>query len=91
MTRKDIVDYVADNTTLSRSQAIGAVEAVVQAISKSLVKGESVFIRGFATFKAIETAPKVARNISNGNTVHVPAKKSAKLVLSKELKNLMNK
>ena len=83
MTRKDIVDHVVDNTTLSRSQAIEATEAVVGAICKSLRTGESVFIRGFATIKVVTTAPKIARNISTGTTVTVPAKKSAKLVLSK--------
>lgn len=90
MQKKDLVDYVINNTTLSRSQAIAATEAVVEAISNSLVKGESVFIRGFATIKAIKTAPKKARNISKGTVVTIPAQNSAKLVLSKELKERMN-
>lgn len=91
MTKKEIVDHVVNNTTLSRSEAITATEAVVGAICKSLRTGESVFIRGFATIKVITTAPKTARNISTGATVAVPAKKSAKLVLCKDMKNLMNK
>ena len=90
MKKNDIVDFIINNTTLSRSQAIAATEAVVEAISKSLVKGESVFIRGFATIKAVTTAPKKARNISKGVTVSIPAKNTAKLVLSKELKERMN-
>ena len=90
MKKNDIVDYVINNTTLSRSQAIAATESVVEAISSSLVKGESVFIRGFATIKAVTTAPKKARNISKGTVVSIPAQNTAKLVLSKELKNRMN-
>lgn len=90
MKKNDIVDFIINNTTLSRSQAIAATEAVVEAISQSLVKGESVFIRGFATIKAVTTAPKKARNISKGVTVSIPAKNTAKLVLSKELKERMN-
>ena len=50
----------------------------------------SIFIRGFATIKAVTTAPKKARNISKGVTVSIPAKNTAKLVLSKELKERMN-
>ncbi len=90
MKKNDIVDYVFNNTNLSRSQSITATEKVVEAIISSLEKGESVFIRGFATIKAITTAPKKARNISKGTCVLIPPQRSAKLVLCKELKNRMN-
>ena len=90
MRKIDIVDNIVNNTTVSRSQAIEAIDSVVETISNSLVNGESVFIRGFATFKAITTAPKKARNISKGTLVTIPALKSAKLILSKQLKNRMN-
>ena len=90
MKKIDIVDYIVNNTTLSRSQAIAATDSVVQAISNSLIKGDSVFIRGFATIKAVTTAPKKARNISKGTVVSIPAQNTAKLVLSKELKERMN-
>lgn len=91
MIKTDIVDYVINNTTLSRSQAINATDSVIEAISHSLIKGESVFIRGFATIKAVITAPKKARNINKGTAVTIPAQHSAKLVLSKDLKERMNK
>lgn len=45
MIKTDIVDYIVNNTTLSRSQAINATDSVIEAISHSLIKGESVFIR----------------------------------------------
>ena len=90
MKKNDIVDCVINNTTLSRSQAIAATDSVIEAISQSLINGESVYIRGFATFKAVTTAPKKARNISKGTTVCIPAMNTAKLVLSKDLKNRMN-
>lgn len=91
MKKNDIVNYVIDNTTLSRSQAMAATESVVEAICSSLVKGESIFIRGFATIKAVKSAPKKARNISKGTLVTIPAKNTAKLILCKELKDKMNK
>lgn len=90
MKKIEIVDHIVSNTTLSRSQAIAATDSVIEAISNSLVKGESVFIRGFATIKAVKTAPKKARNISEGTIVTIPAQNTAKLVLSKELKQRMN-
>lgn len=91
MTKQDIVDHLVNNTTLSRSQAITATDGIVEAFAKSLVNGESVFIRGFATLKVVTAAPKKARNINNGTSILIPARKTARLVLSKELKQLMNK
>lgn len=91
MRKIEIAEYIVSNTTLSRSQAIAATDCVVEAISKSLINGESVFIRGFATIKAVTSAPKKARNINKGTVVTIPAQNTAKLVLSKELKELMNK
>ena len=90
MIKSDIVDYIINTTTLSRSQAIAATDSVVEAISNSLIKGESVFIRGFVTIKAVTTAPKKARNISKGIVVTIPARRTAKIILGRELKNQMN-
>lgn len=91
MKKNDIVDYIINNTILTRSQAMIATDTVFEAIAQSLINGESVFIRGFATIKAINTAIRKARNINKGTFVVVPPQKSAKLVLSKELKQRMNK
>lgn len=90
MKKTDIVDYVINNTKLTRSQAIAATESVVEAISQSLINGESVYLRGFATIKAITKAAKKGRNLNNGKEVAIPARKSAKLILCKELKEQMN-
>lgn len=90
MKRTDIVDYVVSNTPLTRSQAIAAVESTVEAISQALIKGDSVYLRGFATIKSITTAPKKARNISKGIVVTIPARRTAKIILGRELKNQMN-
>lgn len=90
MKKHDIIKYVAKKAKLTEEQAIAATESVLEAISNSLAKEESVCLRGFATIKVVKTAPKKARNISKGTIVSIPARKTAKLVLSKELKNRMN-
>lgn len=64
MKKIEIVEHVINNTTISRSQAIQAVDCVFDAIENSLCKGESVYIRGFATIKAHTSKRKKARNIS---------------------------
>lgn len=90
MKKIEIVEHIVSNTTISRSQAIQAVDCVFDAIENSLSRGESVYIRGFATIKAYTSKRKKARNISKGTTVVIPAQRSAKLVISKQLKARMN-
>ena len=90
MKKIEIVEHVINNTTISRSQAIQAVDCVFDAIENSLCRGESVYIRGFATIKAHTSKRKKARNISKGTTVVIPAQRSAKLIISKQLKARMN-
>lgn len=85
MTKKDIVDHVINNTTLSRSQAIEATESIVEAIRSSLEKGESVYIRGFATVKVVERKQKTARDIRKGTTVVVPSRKAVKFIPSNKI------
>nr|DAV37230.1 MAG TPA: DNA binding protein [Caudoviricetes sp.] len=91
MIKANIADYLINNTTLSRSQALKAVDCVFESIEKSLCKNESVYIRGFGTIKVYTTKERKARNISKGTAVVVPAHNTAKLIISKELKNKMNK
>lgn len=51
MRKIEIVEHVINNTTISRSQAIQAVDCAFDAIEKALCKGESVYIRGFGTIQ----------------------------------------
>ena len=66
MKKCEIVDYVINKTELSRSQANEAVESVFNAIHDALRNGESVYIRGFATFKTYKTKERKARTLTKG-------------------------
>ena len=90
MKKCDIVDYVINATDLTKAQATNAVNAVFDAMCDALIKGENVYVRGFATIKHKTTKPRVARNINQGTAMHVPEQKTAKLILGGELKTKMN-
>ena len=90
MRKAEIVEHVVANTTLSRSQAMEAIAGVFGAIEKSLCKGESVYVRGFATFKAYTKKARKGHDFKNGTSVDLPERNFAKLVLSKELKEKLN-
>ena len=88
MRKIEIVEHVINNTTISRSQAIQAVDCAFD--EKALCKGESVYIRGFGTIKTYITKERKARNIYKRTTVIIPARRTVKLVVSKQLKEKMN-
>jgi DNA-binding protein HU-beta len=90
MRKADIADYLISNTSISRSQAIKAVDCAFDAIEKALCKGENVYIRGFGTIKTYITKERKARNIYKRTTVIIPARRTVKLVVSKQLKEKMN-
>lgn len=90
MTKQDIIDRLTNECGLHRASAIRAVEGMISSISGSLARGESVSLRGFATFKPVVAAEKLGRNINTGAPVTIPARRTVKLILSKEFKESLN-
>lgn len=90
MIKKDLIEEVIYATDLDRSTAAKAVEAVINTITDALVKGDNVYLRGFATFRNVVKKEKIGRNIHRDCKVVIPEHRSVKLILCKELKNRMN-
>lgn len=90
MTKQDLIDHLTNNCGLHRSSAIRAVNGVIDKITDSLADGEAVTLRGFATIKPVEKAEKIGRNMNNDTPVVIPAHRSVKFVVSKELKDKLN-
>lgn len=90
MTKQDIIDHLTNNCGLHRSSAIHAADGFIGAVSDALTRGEAVTLRGFGTIKPVQLASKPARNLNTGETVIIPARRSVKIILSKELKEKLN-
>ena len=86
MNKNDIIEHLVQHEGISRSTAMKAVNGTFEAMKHALTKGDDVTLRGFGTFHVTQVAQKTARNISKGTTITVPAHRSVKLILSKELK-----
>ena len=88
MTKNEIISEVVSTTNLTRSQAIKAYDAIFKSIQKSLIKGERVSLRGFATIKVVKTKERIS--YLHGKQVPIPACATARLKLCMELKKQMN-
>jgi DNA-binding protein HU-beta len=75
MTKKDLVNEVASRTGLSRNDAEKAIEETITVIKHSVIKGETLFIRGFGTLGRKVRKQKKAQNIHAGTTIIVPARR----------------
>ncbi len=91
MTKNDIAAELCNRyPALLKSSALNVVEGITGILADAFTRGESVFLRGFGTFEVKATKERTARNITTGTSVLVPAGRTVKLRLSKELKNRMN-
>ncbi|MES5135887.1 HU family DNA-binding protein [Prevotella amnii] len=89
MTKNEILSEVMEETDLTRSQAAKAYEAIINAIKKSLIKGEDVTLRGFATLKVTTIKQRVSG--LHGKRSIVPEHKTVKIKACQKLKKLINK
>lgn len=90
-TKKEIIERVVNATNLTHTQASRTLEAIVSAIADTLVAGGEVRIKGFGRLSVVKTAPRKARDIRNGNTIEVPAKKKVSFKPSLSLRTNINK
>lgn len=90
MTKKEILDHIVHNTTLTRSQAAKAYDSIIKAIKGSLIKGENVYLRDFATLKVVKTKARRARLFKRGTSIVIPTRNTVKFKSCETLKKQMN-
>lgn len=90
MSKKDLIDAVANEAELTKEKAGVAVDAVLAHIKETMKKGEEVRIPDFGTFKVAKRKAREGRNPATGATIKIPASKVAKFTPSKGLKELLN-
>ena len=88
MNKKDIINEVA-KATCSKAEAGKAVDAFLEAIKKSLKKGNKVTIIGFGTFSVIKRAARKGRNPQTGKEIKIPAMTVPKFRPGREFKHFV--
>ena len=86
----ELVNYVADETKLTKADAQKAVEAVLGGVTQFLKKGEDVRLIGFGSFSILKTAARDGRNPRTGETIKIKAGKRPIFKAGKELKEALN-
>ncbi len=88
MNKGDLVGEVA-KVVGSKKKAEEAVNCILDTISKTLKKGQSVTLVGFGTFSVSRRKARLGRNPQTGKEIKIPAKKVPKFSPGKALKNVV--
>ncbi|MEO7311664.1 MAG: HU family DNA-binding protein [Bacteroidota bacterium] len=85
MNKSDLISKLADDAGITKTQANAALDSFVDAVAKSLKKGDKVTLVGFGTFSVSKRAARNGRNPQTGAVIKIKAKKVAKFKAGKEL------
>ncbi|CAB9540108.1 DNA-binding protein HU-beta [uncultured Gammaproteobacteria bacterium] len=90
MNKSDLIDAIASTADLSKADAGRALNAVTDAITDSLSKGDNVAITGFGNFLVRDRAARTGRNPQTGATIQIKASKVPAFKAGKTLKEAVN-
>ena len=90
ITRADLSEAVYQEVGLSRNESAELVEAVLNEISDSLVKGEMVKLSSFGSFAVRQKGQRIGRNPKTGQEVPILPRKVLVFRASHVLKNRIN-
>jgi DNA-binding protein HU-beta len=78
MNKGDLIEAIAKGSDLTKADAGRALDATLDAITKTLKKGDKVTIPGFGTFSLTKRAARTGRNPATGEAIKIKAKKTPK-------------
>ena len=91
MNKNDVVAAVASSGGFSKADASKAVDAVFDAITAALKKGDDVRLVGFGTFGVAKRAARQGRNPRTGATIQIAASRRPTFKAGKDLKQTVNR
>ncbi|MCH3909092.1 MAG: HU family DNA-binding protein [Bacilli bacterium] len=90
MNKAELVEKVATQAELSKRDAEAAVDAVLEVIEDTLVKGEEVKLSGFGAFAKKKRAAREGTNPATQQKIKIPASATVAFKVSKALKEKLN-
>ena len=90
MNKTELIDAVAERTNMSKADAARAVDAVLETVTETLKRGDSVTLVGFGTFEVRERAARTGRNPRTGETIEIKASRVPAFKAGKALKDAVN-
>ena len=92
MNKSDLIAAIAAKTGDTKKGAEAAVNAFIETVTETLIKGDKVQLVGFGSFETRERAAREGRNPKNPTeTITIQASKAPAFKAGKGLKEKVNK
>lgn len=89
MTKKDLIEIVAEKVKLSKKDAKMAVETFLSEIMKALANGKVVKLSGFGTFKTKMFKSKTIKAIGSKQPKKISARRMPRYVPGTKIKKMV--
>ena len=87
MNKTELIAAVAESAGLTKKDTERVLNAAIDTITESLVKGEKVQISGFGTFEIKDREARIGRNPHTKEAIDIPATRVPTFKPSKALKD----
>ena len=91
MTKADLINVVAQKTSLTKKDSETAVAAVLEAVTEALAGGDKVSLVGFGTFEVKNRAERKGINPRTKEEISIAASKLPSFKAGKALKDAVSK
>ena len=86
MNKGELVDAVASNANLSKTDAENALNAFINTVQSAIAAGDKVTLPGFGTFAPSLRKARMGMDPRTREPVHIPERKSAKFTVGSKFK-----
>lgn len=86
MNKAELAEEVSGEVGLSKRETQKVIDAIIGTIGDTLAAGEKVTLVGFGTFGVRQRMARTGRNPQTGAALQIPAKRVAKFLPGKTLK-----
>ena len=90
MTKTQLVAAIAESAGLEKAAANRALEALTDIVTREVAAGGAVNLPGLGKFVCRDRPEREVRNPSTGEKMTKPADRSAKVRISRQLKDVLN-
>lgn len=91
MNQTELIQQVADEANLTKTQAQGALRALLKTIVQVVADGDKVTLVGFGSFEPKERSAREGRNPKTGETLQIPAATVPTFSAGKAFREAVNK
>ncbi len=90
MNKSELVKAIAKKADITNANAQAVLEAFIDAVKGGLKKGDKVQLIGFGSFATVKREARKGVNPQTKKPIKIAAKKVAKFIAGKELKEMVN-